>query len=758
MKKKPRETRVTEEQLNIPSPAAAEPKETYSLDDIMREFGGWTPREAPEELELLWKPQEPPKQSPKTEPPLVVKKSPEPNPPQQPQEPKQESEKPPVVLKEVSIQVTPKPESARSDIMRVAASEPEKPKTSFKLIDLSGDTIPFQAVREEDLKEPEPEVKGPPVEMPEEPDQAPDKKQERADQKAKKRSEQRLKKQEAQRRKAQKAALRAARREEPEIVYPSPEDACRAYAKAGTLRLRLLITGLMALVSGLLLLLSQFPLGSFDLTGQGHLLALILAGLLLGQCVLSYEVFIRGVYQALRMRFDLLSLLTLTVVVTIGDAFFAIPAGRIPFCTIPALCLWLALWGLALEKKAKWRTLKTVLSMEAPVAAVKEEKVWHGLDCVFRREGSLEDFTAMLETPDAAQKVMRVYAPVAAVVTLAFALLAAFRGSGSLLWAWSVMLMAALPGGGFISCCRPFSILAKRLHQTGAAICGWRGAKLLSGECGIVIEDKDLFPEKNISMNGMKMYSDLPVRQVVGYATAVIQAANSGLLPLFEEVMKNENGRRCTVDSFRQYEGGGLGAEIRGDVVLLGSLAFMRLMGVHVPEGTKVQSAVYISVNKELVGVFALSYQPSAGTRSGLQQVLRSAGLTPILATRDFMITPALVKKRYKISADRLEFPVVAERVQLSDPAAGTKGKQGALMAKGSFLSYAAAVTGGRLLRRSVHSAVAVCLTGGVMGMVLMAVLTYLGATAAASAINLLLYQLLWLIPSLLITGLVGKT
>ena len=44
MKKKPRESHVTEEQLNIPSPAAAEPVESYSLEDIMQEFGGWTQR------------------------------------------------------------------------------------------------------------------------------------------------------------------------------------------------------------------------------------------------------------------------------------------------------------------------------------------------------------------------------------------------------------------------------------------------------------------------------------------------------------------------------------------------------------------------------------------------------------------------------------------------------------------------------------------------------------------------------------------
>ena len=244
MKKKSRASRVTEDQLNIPSPAAVEPEESYSLEDIMREFGGWTQREEPEGPELLWEPEQPPKQEPKPEPPpLVVKKQAEPPPPaQEPEPPVPEEPKPPVVLKEVSVTVTPKAESARSEIMRVAAAETEKPKPSFKLIDLSGDTIPFRAVREEDLKEPEPDAPSAPAEMPEEPVQSPDKKQEKADLKARRRSEQRLKKQEAQRRKAQKAALRAARREEPEIVYPSPEEACKAYAKAGSLRLRLLIS------------------------------------------------------------------------------------------------------------------------------------------------------------------------------------------------------------------------------------------------------------------------------------------------------------------------------------------------------------------------------------------------------------------------------------------------------------------------------------------------------------------------------------
>lgn len=665
------------------------PVEQYDLEDIMREFGGWT-------------------QEPVEQPPVLQQET--------------------VVLPEV------------------------KPAAN-----LSGDTVRFTPIQEEPEEEPEiPRLE--PVEMPEEPEiPEPDKAQLREERRAARREQRRFRRLSRQRKKALRAKRRAERRNEPEIVYPSAEDACAAYARGGTLRLRFMLCGLLFAAQAVLLLVSQYPLGALDLTGFGRTFSVVMLALLLGQCLLSADVFIRGVYLALRLKFDLMTMLVLTVIVTVMDAFFAIPAGRLPFCGASSLALLVALRSVALEKKAKWRTLKTALSMETPVAAVKEEKAWHELDCIFRQGGSLEDFTAMLETPDAAQKTMRVYVPVAVVLTFLLAVLAAFAGS-SFLWAWTALLTAALPTGGFLACCRPFCILASRLSKAGAAICGWRGAKILSGEGGIVIGDNDLFPAANIAMNGMKMFSDLPVRQVVGYATAVVQAAGSGLLPLFEAVMKEENGRRYTVDTFRQYEGGGVGAEIRGDVVLLGSLAFMRLMGVQVPEGTRVQSAVYISVNRELVGVFALSYAPAPGTKSGLHQVLRSSGLTPILATRDFMITPGLVKKRYKVPADRLEFPMVAERAKLSDPEAGKNGLQGALMARDSFTGFAAAVTGGRQLRKTVHRAVLVALLAGVIGMGLMFLLTYLGAASAASAANLLLYQLLWLIPSLLISGLVGKS
>ena len=221
--------------------------------------------------------------------------------------------------------------------------------------------------------------------------------------------------------------------------------------------------------------------------------------------------------------------------------------------------------------------------------------------------------------------------------------------------------------------------------------------------------------------------------------------------------MHDQNGRRYTVDTFRRYEGGGLGATIRGDVVLMGSIAFMKLMRVRVPEGTRLKQAVYLSVNGELTAVFALNYAPAESVRAGLASVLRAGALVPVLATRDFMITPQFLKQRYKIPPEHIEFPIVEERAALSEPETVRSGTQGALMARSSFASFAGSVVAARGLRSTAILCICIALVGSILGAGLMFVLTFLGADLAASCWNLFLYTALWLLPGLLAGLLAGR-
>ena len=693
-----------EEQLNKTpeTPAAADaPQEepAYSLEEIMNEFGGWTKRDVPVPAE------------PVTD------------------------------------------ETVRLAVPAAEAKGEEKPAEP----PAGGDTIRFTPVEEEKAPEPErPAVwtyRGEPD--PERP--APDPKEARELARAERREKRQAEKRRRQLERFQKKEARKKRaQEQPEHTFASPEAAYAFYAAASGTRLRLLVSTLLCLGSVLLLVLST-PLITGAFSDHAAVFSAAMLGLLLLQAVCSYDVCLSGVIALLRFRFDQYSMLFLALCAVVADAFFAVAEGRTPFCTVASILLLLALWGRDLLYDARRRSLRAISNMDEPVAAIREEKAWHGYDCIFRAPGDAEQFAVQLEMPDAGSRIMRVWAPVMTAVTLALSVLTSLRTGEHFLWAWSAMLLASFPAGILIAYAKPFSALARRLYRAGAAIAGWQGARILSGEAGLIVEDADLFPPQNVTQGGMKLYGSRPAPMVIGYANAVVQTAGSGLVPLFEQMMHDQNGRRYTVDTFRRYEGGGLGATIRGDVVLMGSIAFMKLMRVRVPEGTRLKQAVYLSVNGELTAVFALNYAPAESVRAGLSAVLRAGSLVPVLATRDFMITPQFLKLRYKIPPEHIEFPIVEERARLSSQEIPRTGPQGALMARSSFASFAGSVVSARTLRGAAIIAMIVALAGSVLGTALMFFLTFLGSSFSASCWNLFVYTVLWLIPGLLTALLAGR-
>ena len=500
----------------------------------------------------------------------------------------------------------------------------------------------------------------------------------------------------------------------------------------------------------------QTPLGAFVFTVE--LTAQILLGMLLVGVLLAYDVLVGGVYQLLRLRPDLSTMLAVSSVVFAVDGFVHMDQGRMPYVAVLLIGLFFALWGRVLENRAWRRSLKAALSMdEKPLAAVMSRRAWGSRDCIFRSQGDREQFVADLTAPSLAEKVMGVYAPAVLCLSLVLSFLMTYLRQRDFLMSWSVMLAGALPVAGFLTFWRPMAILAGRLLHAGAALCGWRGARELSGSCCVAVQDQDLFSGPNVTMNGMKVFGEFNVSQVVGYTYAIIAESGCGLEPAFHDVFVNQNGRSYVLDRFQRYEGGGLGAEIQGDVVLVGTIGFMQLMGIRMPEGTNVRQAVYCAVNGELAAVFAIHYNPSAAVRSGLQTVLHSRRLSLLLATRDFILSPAMIRHKYKIPGDALEYPSVEERVRLSGPYAAAGGHQVALLARDSFLSLAEAVTGGRGLCSSVYAGLAVNLLGGLLGLVIAGILAWLGAFTAASAFNLMLFVLLWTLPALLLTSIGGK-
>lgn len=533
-----------------------------------------------------------------------------------------------------------------------------------------------------------------------------------------------------------------------------PEELFLIYRKQlGSGRLRLALCAALAGASVVLLLLQEWQLLNLSLVTDPYRLSLVLIGLMLCAAIVSYDTLALGVVQLLQLKPQLYTLLSFAVLTGTVDSFRALREGRLPYCTALTLAIFLASWAEVNRKMAVLNSLKVARSTTQPRGIFEISDSYAGTAGLKSGEGDLAQFMQGIQQPDLTQRVMRVYAPVAIALSLALAALIRTKHDVSFLWTLTVLLLGSLPVGGFLSFSRPYYRLSRRLAKGGAAISGWAGARAFGGKHVILVADEDIFTQNSVQLNGVKMLSGWQVTKVVSYAAAAISAADGALKTQFEELLQSEGGRHYPVDKFRYYESGGVGAEIMGDIVLLGSLDFMRAMGVHMQGGAKVRQAVYISVNGELAGIFALKYQKSGAIQRGLHAVANLRHFRIVLATRDFVVTPAFLRYKFGISPERVTFPSMLERVRLSAQDGGARGAQGAILAKDNFGVFADTAAGGRVLRSAVQIGTWLSVAAGVCGLVLTAWMAMLGAVRILSALNLLLLLVLWLIPCFVIQG-----
>ena len=62
------------------------------------------------------------------------------------------------------------------------------------------------------------------------------------------------------------------------------------------------------------------------------------------------------------------------------------------------------------------------------------------------------------------------------------------------------------------------------------------------------------------------------------------------------------------------------------------------------------------------------------------------------------------------------------------------------------------AITGARALGSAMYTGVILHMIGGIVGLMIMAALAYIGAAELLSPLYVLLYQLVWMIPGFLVT------
>ena len=277
--------------------------------------------------------------------------------------------------------------------------------------------------------------------------------------------------------------------------------------------------------------------------------------------------------------------------------------------------------------------------------------------------------------------------------------------------------------------------------------------KSLGGRKTMIVTDSDLFPPGTVALNGVKVFGEeLP--KAASYAATMCRAAGSGLEWLFDGLMRSERGRYERADDFSFYQEGGYSATIHGESVLLGTASFMRKMEVRLPGGINLRTGIFLAIDGQLAAVFAVKYNASENVDYALRMMRRSH-ITPILASRDPNITPALLKRKFHKGV-KVEYPDLTTRVALSE-AELDRGLPRALLFREGLLPYAETVVGSRRMCRTVRRAAALAIVSSVAGTLLSFYLVFDGAYDLVSPLYLMAFLLLWTLPVLVMSDWCGR-
>ena len=472
--------------------------------------------------------------------------------------------------------------------------------------------------------------------------------------------------------------------------------------------------------------------------------------------ICGWDILARGIGTLVSAKPGIETLVTFANLAALGDALWVIRGSAdevgLPYSAAAALVLAFALMGTRMGRTALRDSFRTMRGARVPTVVQMDPELTDLGPVITKHLGSYRGFIARMLQQDPVEELYRKLSPVLLILCVFLALLTTLiSGRGTLLHALAGLITAAASTTALLAYHRPFALVARKLAGRGAAIAGWSGAEEIKKGEGLILRDSDLFPEKTVSVTGMKVLSGTKVEQVISYTGSMILTSGSGLSRAFDELMRQYAAPTRRTENFQYDADGGYSATIAQDEVFVGSGAYMSLKGIRIPANIDVSGAIYTAVNGKLCALFIVEHAPADSVRGALLS-LEGSKLRAIYAIRDFNITPAMLKNKFRLPGT-VNFPPAEDRFRLSadgDPEEAEP--PAAIMTREGLGHYLELLRSGRRMIKAARRLLAMTLAGSLLAIAIIALAVARGAFVSISAWNLIVFLLGWTAASLLIS------
>ena len=459
-----------------------------------------------------------------------------------------------------------------------------------------------------------------------------------------------------------------------------------------------------------------------------------------------------GLSNLFRGHFTLDAALLVTFIACIADGLLCLSRQQLSASCLFCLQILMSQWSAFQRRNTELSQMDVLRKASELYGLAKTESFLDDRPGYITQDGKPEDFLDHYQKTSAPEKALSVYGVLSLAVSFGLAILCHLRlDVKSAIQVFMAAQLVALPFSAFVAMSRPAAILQNRLHRLGAVVCGWHGISAMERRSFFPLHFEDLFPEGAVKLSGVKFYGTVDPARVVSCTTALLTKEGSGFLGILRQLPRSRAGANHTVEEFSHLPGGisGLVDDYR---LIVGTAECMDACGITLPSESKDTESIFTAVDGQLCGVFSLAYQRAKSSTAGIRALCADRRIRPVLAARDFCLTPKFIRGKLSVNTRRIRFPQHDVRLTISQAPCAEDAPVVALNTKNSLASKAYSLTGARALKSALKWGAVVHIMGGLIGLAAVCALALNGGLALLNPSNLLLYSLIWSIPGLLIT------
>ncbi len=367
--------------------------------------------------------------------------------------------------------------------------------------------------------------------------------------------------------------------------------------------------------------------------------------------------------------------------------------------------------------------------------------------------GFPQKFVELSRSAEITGPICKLTIPAVAIIGLVLGVVAVAK-TGNLFAAVSAFTATVLMGmpatAGLLSAIN-LRATNKLLNEDGALINGYSAVEDAVNSNGVIVDACDAFEQGGCNIEGMKTYHKMRIDEAILYTASVVIASGGVLAEVFDGVIIGKRELLLPVESLAYEEKLGCSCWIHNHRVLVGNRDLLVHHNVETPDKDLEEkfkqngkNVIYLAIEGKISAMFVVVYKANQETARYMRE-LEKDGLTIFFRTSDANITEKFLER---------EFGLPENVVKIINPVAGdmfSKVKSNCadrsdarIIHDGGIKSMLAALHGAFVINSFVNSSSLIQLIATAIGIIIMALFTFLSGLAQVGVWQIILYHIVW--------------